>query len=161
MESPSIREFLDVREKEIKNLRAELLRELREIRTAKDAIEAVNSGGSSQSTSSRPTIKEMILGVLGTNRNGGSADQIIGWIEKSYDVDIMRSSLSPQLSRLKVDTKILQDDDTGLWKLSPRKMPPFAGLSLPPVLPPVSPPQRTDLDDLIGSTDHSSEDENQ
>lgn len=155
MESPSIREFLDVREKEIKNLRAELLRELREIRTAKDAIEAVSIGGSSQSAPSRPTIKEMILRVLAANSNGGSADQIIKWIGETYNVEIMRSSLSPQLSRLKVDTKILLDDDTSLWKLPPRAMPPVSGLSLPPA----SPSQRTDLDDLIGTFGHLSEDE--
>lgn len=117
----SLREFIEKRETEIKELRAALLAELRELRAAKAAIEGAHASSSSAQSSgrgSRMTIKEMVLYVLEKREKCGTSEEIIAWIRDDFGQEVVRSSLSPQLSRLKDhDEKLTLDEDSGQWCL--------------------------------------------
>jgi len=117
MESTSFRDFLEIREKEIRDLRSQLLVELREIKTAKMAIQNNDSTEDSEPVKPKKTIKDMVQDVLKEHGDGGSADQIIEWIAKSFKTDIARSSLSPQLSRLKSEGVLTTGPADGFWRL--------------------------------------------
>ena len=119
MASTSFRDFLEIREKEIKELRSQLLVELREIKTAKMAIQ---SDDSTEDSEPKKTIKDMVQEVLIEHGDGGSADQIIEWIAESFKIEIARSSLSPQLSRLKSEGILTTGPADGFWRLR-RMMP--------------------------------------
>lgn len=116
MANPSIQEYLEIRENEIKELRTQLLVELREISVAKAAIVRSRYPDGNIDESPSRTIKEMITDVLSVHRQGGSADQIIAWIRETHRTEVVRSSLSPQLSRLKAEGIIVLDDQTSLWR---------------------------------------------
>jgi hypothetical protein len=128
MEKLSLREFLDRRESEIKEARAALLVELKEIKAAKSAVEAANPNsapldrrGASVAVvklDSGPTIKEMILHVLEKRTYSGSSEQISHWIKEDFNRSIERSSLSPQLSRLKQDGKLEYAQESGEWRMT-------------------------------------------
>ena len=130
MSSISLREFIERREAEIRELRASLLLELKELKAAKLAIESsVQSTASTSdkrfqttttsSTSRNPTIKEMVVAVLEARNGRGNADDIKSWIFEDFQRDIARSSLSPQLSRLREDQKLAYEPDGGVWSLPP------------------------------------------
>lgn len=52
------------------------------------------------------TLKEMILTVLRTRHRGADALSILDEINARWDVGLERTSLSPQLSRLKAEGKL-------------------------------------------------------
>ena len=114
MSSPSLREFIEQREAEIRQLRAELLKELRELRAAKSAI-AQSVGKDEKAT--LPTIKTMIRKVLEKRNRAASADEIISWIHEDFGAVIARTSVSPQLSRLRADEILTLDEATREWAL--------------------------------------------
>lgn len=118
----SLREFIDKREAEIKELRAALLGELRELKAAKEAIGGVSAAtpsGKLDGRDSRPTIKRMVLETLEKRGKCGTSEEIISWIKEDFGQEVVRSSLSPQLSRLKeADKKLNLDEVTGLWCLA-------------------------------------------
>ena len=94
----SLRDYIAERRTALKAQMQALRAELRELDIAESALaggaEQPLSGGSAQ-----PTIKEMIVAAL---RKGPSdAHEIIAEIKKLFGNDVPRSSLSPQLSRLK------------------------------------------------------------
>lgn len=64
-------------------------------------------------------IKPMVIAILKKHPDGLKALEILGAIKDSYSVEIMRTSLSPQLSRLKRDGKI--ENIGKLWLLSKDK----------------------------------------
>ena len=73
------------------------------------------------------TIKEAALDVLGRQSNGLTANEILALLDMMHGMQYMRSSLSPQLSRLKGEGKISLRD--GRWYLnnpiaSPEMKPP-------------------------------------
>lgn len=73
------------------------------------------------------TIKQMIVEVLGLMPEGAEALEILDHINKRFDAGLERTSLSPQLSRLKKERVI---DRTGLrWSLN-EKGPAEAGPSM-------------------------------
>ena len=118
MENLSLREFIEKREAEIKEIRSNLLKELKELKSAKAAIEGVCPSATNETKQkSVPTIKEMVLSILENKPRGASPQQIIELISKRYRVEIVRSSLSPQLSRLKADGKLNLDERNGVWML--------------------------------------------
>ena len=118
MENLSLREFIEKREAEIKEIRANLLKELKELKSARAAIEeAIPNATDKVKPKGGPTIKEMILSVLENRSDGATPLQIIEYIAEQYDIEIVRSSLSPQLSRLKADGKLDLDENNGIWVL--------------------------------------------
>jgi len=112
-------ELMKIREAEIKKLRDELAFELQEVQAAMDAIKGVRAHREAEQALTRLTIKEMIISVLASHREGGTADQIIGWIIKSHNTEVARPSLSPQLSRLKAGGEISLNEETNKWRLQP------------------------------------------
>lgn len=123
MERLSLREFIEKREAEIKQLMSSLKEELRELRAARIAISEPQSVGRSPSESASnqsgqtPTIKTMAIEVLQSHGRSGTAEEIISWIHTDFEKNIERSSLSPQLSRLKSEGKIALDLSSGRWIL--------------------------------------------
>ncbi len=116
-EKISLREFISRREAEIRELRSQLLAELRELKAAKTAIESGDETAPFKSDARRePTIKEMIISVLTERRGQGTAEQMISWILEDFGRSVLRSSLSPQMSRLKQDGKLR--DVGGVWMLT-------------------------------------------
>jgi hypothetical protein len=67
-------------------------------------------------TARKKTIKEAVLEVLrGAPEHGLTANEILNRLQKVYDPEIVRTSLSPQLSRLKEAGKITSDRP--YWRL--------------------------------------------
>lgn len=130
MEKLSLREFIDRRESEIKEIRAALLLELKELKAARGAIDASHplsgpterrgASGVEVIVDSAPTIKEMVLSTLLLRQKSATSDQISDWIKEDFGKFIERSSLSPQLSRLRVDGKLDLDKSSGEWRLTER-----------------------------------------
>jgi hypothetical protein len=65
------------------------------------------------------TIKEAVLAVLREDENGLTALDILAKINRRFGLGIIRTSLSPQLSRLKRDRKIANEGT--LWRAVPQK----------------------------------------
>lgn len=124
MEKLSLREFIEKREAEIKNLMVSLKRELKELRAARDAIMSESTAAKSSevrdidSDSPKRTIKEMALISLMDHGGSGTAEEILEWISEGFGKIIERSSLSPQLSRLKADGRLELDAHSMIWKLA-------------------------------------------
>ncbi|MFN4156514.1 MAG: hypothetical protein ACK4HF_17860 [Paracoccaceae bacterium] len=124
MERLSLREFIERREVEIKELRAALFLELKELKAAKIAIDSASLKDKPSTTAessvetNNMTIKEMALHVLHVHGGTGTAEDIVKWIKAEFGKVIERSSLSPQLSRLKADERLDLDLSTGVWNLS-------------------------------------------
>ena len=62
------------------------------------------------------TIKQMVVKLIGQNGAGLSAIDLMARIKAVYDLEIPRSSLSPQLSRLKQEGRLV--DKSGIWCLT-------------------------------------------
>lgn len=104
LQMSQIRQFIEARREEIKEQIAALKQELRELNLAEGAIKSgvvPSRDEGVASSSSRTTIKEMVVEVLEDRPNGAEASEIIELIANSFGESIARSSLSPQLSRLK------------------------------------------------------------
>ena len=109
----TLRDFIDSRETAIKEQIKALRAELAEIKLARQAL---NGGAQDLQTSpnnSSPTIKEMVRTILDAAPSGLTAHQILEKINSDYGKDIERTSLSPQLSRLKSDNEVFLDGDIG------------------------------------------------
>lgn len=116
MENVSLRDFIENREAEIKELRSNLLKELKDLKLAKAAIDNIDIEPSDKS--SNLTIKNMVLAVLEQQGSPLTAEQIIEGISCRFNQLIERTSLSPQLSRLKnKDFKIEYLDNDKTWAL--------------------------------------------
>ena len=76
--------------------------------------------GASEFGERKKTIKEAVLDVLLTAPPYGlTANEILDRLQKIYDADLMRTSLSPQLSRLKQEGKIVSERP--YWRLAKRE----------------------------------------
>jgi hypothetical protein len=116
--SQSLREFIRAREADIQKQIESLRSELRDLALARQAIDGAPAPRNpTVQRGTAPTIKEMILEVLEKRPNGGVADQIIEWVKADYGVDVPRSSMSPQLSRLKSDLSVHLHAKTKVWQL--------------------------------------------
>jgi hypothetical protein len=115
-----LREFLATRETEVREQIKLLREELAELKRAKAAIEQADVPDDSASDSevrdsSRMTIKDMIRSVLARPEaaNGMAAGELLDAINRAFSTVIERTSLSPQLSRLRDSgDAVLQD---GRW----------------------------------------------
>ena len=111
-------QFLERREEEIIRKRKALSDELEALREARASLEnRRRHPPRSAIIQEKLTIKEMVRNVLSRNPEGGTSDQIANWINEIHGVEVARTSLSPQLSRLKADDQITLHDETGVWQL--------------------------------------------
>jgi len=100
---------LDVRYKALKA-------EMEEVRQLKAAIKGVTAQPIKKTrTRSRtpeegPTFKEMIKAVLTEKADGADALAIIDLIKDKFNKEIMRTSISPQLSRMKASGDLVLED---------------------------------------------------
>lgn len=107
----TLRDFMDAREAAIKEQIKALRAEMAEIKVARQAL----SAGMTDSTTSRDnaslTIKDMVRAILEAAPKGMTAHDILASIKADYGKDIERTSLSPQLSRLKADNEVWLEGD--------------------------------------------------
>lgn len=115
--------YLLDRQSEIKSKIKALQQDLRAVDAAILAVRPMFSedncspGKKTRRTFGGVTIKDMVREALETSYpNGADANQILGYINQKWDKGLVRSSLSPQLSRLKKEEVI--DLQGGLWILS-------------------------------------------
>lgn len=120
MEQKDIISLIKNRKSEIINKINELRSELRKIRALENSLRNNNLDLFSNSVQSeKHTFKDMIIGVLKLMPDGGTANQILESIQNKYGINIMRSSISPQLSRLKQDGFL--DVEKKVWKMTEKK----------------------------------------
>ena len=115
----TLRDFLAQREEEIKGQLKKLREELVEIKKAKSALSAGPSiggeSGSDSESTRKTTIKDMIREVMAAPdaAQGVAAGSILDKIEAYFNTSIERTSLSPQLSRLRDQGELVLID--GKW----------------------------------------------
>jgi hypothetical protein len=118
----TLRTFLDEREREIKDQIRLLKEELSEVRIARAALDPTPE----YSEEGDVTIKDMIRAVLKGESLGLAAAEILKKIEAQYGKRLERTSLSPQLSRLRGEEEVTLT--AGRWYLRPKpetKFPPL------------------------------------
>lgn len=105
--STTLRDFIANREGEIRDQLKALKAELRELQVAKAALNGQEATPLA-AQSSGPTIKDMARAVLSPDkaRDGMTSAEILTAIKAAFDREIDRTSLSPQLSRLKTDGEV-------------------------------------------------------
>lgn len=107
----TLRAFLDERETAIKGQLKALRLELAEIKVARVALEGASGEVIHSAAQSGPTIKDMIRRVLEGAANGMTSNEVLANIKAEFGKDVERTSLSPQLSRMKGDGEVFLDDD--------------------------------------------------
>lgn len=107
----TLRDFIAQREAEIRDQQKALKAELRDLQIAKAALEAQSAPDQSKAQGGTLTIKEMAKEVLSRQPNGLNSAGILDGIKKMFGRDIERTSLSPQLSRLKEDGELALDGE--------------------------------------------------
>lgn len=101
--------------------------EIEEIKRIRAAIKAASGEPEkkvrkrSRSPSDGPTFKDMIKVVLTEKGSGAEALEIIDLIKARFGKEIKRTSISPQLSRLKASGDLLLDDK--VWLLPQHRKP--------------------------------------
>lgn len=113
MTDMSVRDFLASREAELKEKKSAIVAELAEIKALKSALDGV-SPAAGRKKSAEPTIKDMIVEVLEDSPGGSTSDEIIAMVAEKYGKSVPRSSMSPQLSRLKNDDLVARESDKWL-----------------------------------------------
>lgn len=103
----TLRDFISTRESEIKAQIKALRAELGDLKVAKSALDPHGSAlGADSAPSATKTIKEMIRDVLKSNPQGLTSTEILIKINEFSARKIERTSLSPQLSRMKEDDEV-------------------------------------------------------
>jgi hypothetical protein len=115
----TLREFLSRRLQELADAEAPLRAELSKIEQERKELERaarhagiINSSGveiDGANLNNRRTIKEAVLEILEKKPNGLTAMDILKELKTKMNMPYARTSLSPQLSRLKRDGKVRQD----------------------------------------------------
>ena len=110
----AIRTFIAKREKEIREQMRALRSELDELKAIKKGLEPLLIGVGNPAKPTRDqTIKDMVKAVLARKSDGMSAQEILRSIFEEFDVAIERTSLSPQLSRLRAEGDVFLNE--GRW----------------------------------------------
>jgi hypothetical protein len=111
-----LRQFIEQRRETIKAQISELKRELKELALAESAIKTgvAPTLPVTKTTKDGLTIKEMVIDVLSDLPDGAEASEIVDLIANKHGEVVVRSSLSPQLSRLK-DEGVLELDGR-IWR---------------------------------------------
>jgi hypothetical protein len=119
MTEQTTKEFAELRIKAILTQMTDLRKELAALRALKNSL----SGRAPVNTVSRrasnkgPTFQDMIVDVLNDQpSNGAEALKIIELIKAKHGKEIARSSISPQLSRLKQRDVLTLDNN--IWSLT-------------------------------------------
>lgn len=113
----TLRDFISTRESEIKAHIKVLRVELGELKVAKSALEPQGSIVVTDSANpATKTIKEMIRDVLKSSHQGLTSTEILFKINELFSKKIERTSLSPQLSRMKEDCEVTLHDNS--WFLA-------------------------------------------
>lgn len=107
----ALRQFLSRREAEILEQMKLLDQELAEIRATWATLHG--EAGPPLRRTSQITIKEMVRSILRSRPDGLAAGQILQEIQERFGVAVERTSLSPQLSRLR-DSGVVTLDN-GRW----------------------------------------------
>lgn len=120
----TLREFIANRRSEIKSEMDKLKAEIRELDLAEQALEpkrhtTIIFGGGAGKSWKRPTIIGMVKDVLLKFPDGADAQAIINAVKEKFGVDVPRSSMSPQLSRLKADGVLEMENN--IWRLADSK----------------------------------------
>lgn len=95
--------------------------EIEEVKRLRAAIKAASGDAAkpvrkrTRSASDGPTFKEMIKSVLADRDNGAEALEILDLIKTKFGKEIKRTSISPQLSRLKASGDLVLQDK--VWML--------------------------------------------
>ncbi|ABA03416.1 hypothetical protein Nwi_0148 [Nitrobacter winogradskyi Nb-255] len=124
----TLREFITRRHKELDELEAPLRQQLAAIadereelrraalaagpppmRPANTVTQQADEGRRSRRTIPEKTIKDAVVEVLRAKGSGMTALEILAAINLKFGTEYPRTSLSPQLSRLKADGKINRD----------------------------------------------------
>jgi hypothetical protein len=106
----ALRQFLSRREAEIVEQMKVLERELGEIRSAWNGLLAESGAPPPKQV---PTIKDMVREILKERPEGLRAKELLKEIQNRFSVTIERTSLSPQLSRLRGHREITLEN--GRW----------------------------------------------
>lgn len=89
------------------------------LRAAAELAEAIKTDSIRDLRKDKPagkTIKEHVLDILEENRAGLHWREILKMLRIRYSPELVRTSLSPQLSRLKYEGKIYSE--RGIWRLT-------------------------------------------
>lgn len=116
----TLKDFLAQRKAEIKAQIIALRKELQDIQAAEGVLTPAEDDSDTGLTGSKLTIQDMILGVL-TRKDiiddyGADALEIIKLIRETYGKEVTRPSISPALSRLKTNGRLVLDGKN--WKLA-------------------------------------------
>ena len=111
MMATTLRDFIAQRETEIRDQQKALKAELRELQLAKAALEGQPTTPPSGPSGITATIKDMAREVLSGQPGGLNSSGILDAIKKRFGRDIERTSLSPQLSRLKDEGELILSGD--------------------------------------------------
>lgn len=109
----AIRTFIAKREKDIREQMRTLRQELDELRAVRRSLELGANTPAEVQSSHGHTIKDMVKSILSKAQRGLSAQDLLVAIEAEFSAKIERTSLSPQLSRLRKDGDVRLED--GLW----------------------------------------------
>lgn len=119
MSNATIHTFLTNRKKEIFSQIKALRHELAELRLVEQTLSGrVASDSASAGTrgiEKPPTFQDMIVQVLAGRPQGATAIDILQLIEAIFGKKIIRSSISPQLSRLKSAGVLILENN--MWRL--------------------------------------------
>lgn len=141
----TLRAFLDSRERELTDQMREIRRELTEVRIARAALDPMPDEDAEDGDDKNITIKDMIRAVLRGRQFGASSAEILAAIEHDFGKALERTSLSPQLSRLRGSGIVTLE--SGRWFLCPEAEPEPISREL--LLTPIGQFSKK-LDDLVG-----------
>lgn len=119
MTEQTTKEFAELRIKAILKQMVDLRSELAALRSLKGALSGKNTINtmSRRSSNNGPTFQDMIVDVLNDEpSNGAEALKIIELIKTKHGKVIARSSISPQLSRLKAKGVLVLNNN--VWSLT-------------------------------------------
>lgn len=110
-----LRAFITKREREIREQIRDLRSELHELKTVKQNLPESQSTIADDEARPEPgrTIKDMVRSSLTKRPNGLTATALLKAIAEDFDATIERTSLSPQLSRLRRAGDVVLKD--GIW----------------------------------------------
>jgi hypothetical protein len=114
----NLRNFIELRRTQILEQISALKAELQELKLADAAIRTGIAGSATvtKSNEEKSTIKQMVIEVLQGRPEGADSSEIVQFIKQEFGEDVARSSLSPQLSRLKEEGKAVLNGK--IWRLS-------------------------------------------
>jgi hypothetical protein len=111
----TLRDFIFTRKAAIKAEMKALRKELADLKVAEDALETHSLAAKVESGAAAITIKGMIREVLKSSFSGLTSTEILENIGLKFGKKIERTSLSPQLSRMKDDGEVSLDGN--FWHL--------------------------------------------